>query len=349
MLCLLLSLALSECDFCMMLTDEVIDFVVLGFSDSDIIASFSQACSAAPADWSQPCQDYVRFLPIVLQDIRNGESTYDICADLGYCAQAPPRRYLPTDRTCNLCYSIVARTTQLSKCSMSPIDMIPVLSQTCDSFQGQMRSKCVQLTTVTVPFMVRFIQEGIPDKICESFAFCGSRLKPRIPNLRRQSKRSETCADLVDFIRTNQDSVAIGDFCEKVGGQTVWQTAALCLSIAFNSRTEILKGIETGANSLSICGKIGFPILRDRTAVKGDYNCDLCIKLVQYVEAALVDTKVVDTIITVVSGQCDRFPGAYVSLCEAMVVQYVPQIVQLIEQGLGDTDICPSIGYCINP
>jgi hypothetical protein len=103
------------------------------------------------------------------------------------------------------------------------------------------------------------------------------------------------------------------------------------------SGTAIARAIAGGASPEGVCEELGL----------GDKTCDFCLDVVSYIEGVLVDTKVLEAVIAAVDAQyCAPLPGSFSALCDALVAQYVPTIVQLLEQGLGPTTVCSRLGYC---
>ncbi|OHS97638.1 hypothetical protein TRFO_09344 [Tritrichomonas foetus] len=58
------------------------------------------------------------------------------------------------------------------------------------------------------------------------------------------------------------------------------------------------------------------------------------------------DATVESEIIKLVEQLCETFPAPYSSLCDSLVEQYVPLIMQWIEEGLESLDVCSKIGLC---
>ena len=76
------------------------------------------------------------------------------------------------------------------------------------------------------------------------------------------------------------------------------------------------------------------------------FGCDMCTKVVQYIEQLIVDQTVESEIVTLVEQLCNNFPSPYSTLCDTVVEQYLPVIMQWIEQGIEALDICTNIGLC---
>jgi hypothetical protein len=216
--------------------------------------------------------------------------------------------------------------------------MIPLLSEQCEFFADPMRSRCIQLTTITVPFILRFIEEGISDQACDSFGFCERKVNARVPKLHPKSGSNIICHGLVDFMRENRDSGAIARYCESLPSQS----AGLCHAIAHHSRSSILTSINEGLASNAICrNTLGFSSAQKKDP-KRDRNCDFCRNLVQNIEKFVLDGKDINEMVTKLEKLCAQFPSA------SIVVDQVHQIIQWIEHGIEEKAICLNLGYCLN-
>lgn len=123
------------------------------------------------------------------------------------------------------------------------------------------------------------------------------------------------------------------NFCEQFGGEK----AASCLSLVNQTMSEIVTAISEGSSTISICKELGF----------ADPTCDFCLYVVAYIEGILVDTKVIDAVIAEVDADiCAKLPGSFSAICDALAGEYVPIIVQLIEQGLGPQTVCSKLKFC---
>jgi hypothetical protein len=99
----------------------------------------------------------------------------------------------------------------------------------------------------------------------------------------------------------------------------------------------IVGALDAGESPETICQAIGL----------GDTACDFCHYVVQYIEGIFLDTQVISEIIAIVdAGICANLPGPFEAICTELVGQYVPTIVELIEQGLGPAAVCQKLNFC---
>ncbi|OHT10482.1 hypothetical protein TRFO_20237 [Tritrichomonas foetus] len=125
--------------------------------------------------------------------------------------------------------------------------------------------------------------------------------------------------------------------------------------------------IESGLETGDICKKLGFcsakpaqpkigklnfnpslnrPKLQRRPSPANSIQCSICKSAISYIENCLKDEKVEEEIAEAVNGLCRQYPAPYDQACLDAVASYLPTIIQYLEQGLEDIDICSIFGLC---
>jgi hypothetical protein len=143
------------------------------------------------------------------------------------------------------------------------------------------------------------------------------------------------CYRLVDHVQTTKSDTA--DFCERAFRG---HDAAVCLSRvpAVLAIRALLRHRESPRG---VCRALGL-------APRNDGECDVCIAAVDFVASIMSQTQVLSEIIAMVDVLCQRFPAPFAEMCEAVVAQYVPQIIEWIEQHYSSQQICQKLGLCAN-
>ena len=77
-------------------------------------------------------------------------------------------------------------------------------------------------------------------------------------------------------------------------------------------------------------------------------KCEMCTKVVNYIEEIMNNTLVESEVATLVSLLCDTLPFPLSTGCSFIVKHYIPLIMQLLDQDLEALDICHKIGFCTN-
>jgi len=76
--------------------------------------------------------------------------------------------------------------------------------------------------------------------------------------------------------------------------------------------------------------------------------CTICQELVRAVDDYLDDGKTQEEIIAELDILCNKLPATYATLCSSLVAQYLPVIINWLEQEMEIIDICTKIGLCKN-
>ena len=128
---------------------------------------------------------------------------------------------------------------------------------------------------------------------------------------------------------------------------------SLCKTVIDSYLPTILEWLEKDLEALDICTKIGLcsttSSLRKISLPKNYQNgigCDMCTKVVQYIEQLLKDQTVESEIATLVERLCTTFGSPYDSLCKTVIDSYLPTILEWLEKDLEALDICTKIGLC---
>lgn len=86
------------------------------------------------------------------------------------------------------------------------------------------------------------------------------------------------------------------------------------------------------------------PLLRRTRLMPRDF-CSTCTEIVHLIEKAIDSGASIETIEEMLDSFCESLPG-FQSLCESLVNQYTPLILEFIDQGIEALEICQKIGVC---
>ncbi|KAJ3427530.1 saposin-related [Anaeramoeba flamelloides] len=79
-----------------------------------------------------------------------------------------------------------------------------------------------------------------------------------------------------------------------------------------------------------------------------DIECPLCEFLMKNIEAYLEDAKTEEEIEKELNKLCKLLPSSYSGMCKTMVAEYLPVIIDKIEDNVPPQKICALIGLCSN-
>ena len=95
-----------------------------------------------------------------------------------------------------------------------------------------------------------------------------------------------------------------------------------------------------------IAPKNSFPNRRNLNTPDNVDSCEMCTKVVDYVEYLMNNTFIESEIASLVSLLCQTLPFPVSTGCSLIVKHYIPLIMKLIEQDIESIHICNKIGFC---
>ena len=83
-----------------------------------------------------------------------------------------------------------------------------------------------------------------------------------------------------------------------------------------------------------------------RGAYNNGFACTMCTSVVSYVESILESEVVEEEIVSLLKQLCSTFSAPYSSLCTMLVDQYLPYIIQQIDECINSANNCLNMGLC---
>lgn len=287
---------------------------------------------------------------------------------------------------CTICTITVNYIDQLMRDKQVEEEIIGKVDNFCSTLSWLYKTVCKMIAKQYVPSIMALIDEGVTTlDICHHLTLCNSTTISQRFNIRRvpstqlrQAKLPnglcDTCQNAIDQAKA---LLSNGTYVDEITQQVKQFCAALESPLADACETYvdtyfplILSLIESGLETLDICKKIGLCAIRPRnvplrrnfpmkhkiditpyivSTTKGSFRsiqCDICTKAVEYIEECLKDQQVEEEIIAAIDDLCIQYPAPYDQRCIDLVKQYVPIIIQYIEQGLESANICSITGLC---
>jgi len=364
MLSLLLAFTLSfrkplkdnDCDACKMAVGIIRDAINQGYSDEQIKQALKESCPTMPPQYIKMCEEFLKQIDGILADVHAGKSDDEICKDHSFCNFVSRRPSKKNGLGCDLCKALVSQIEKMLLDKKTEEEIKAYLHKQCEQLVDPLRGVCNNIADLYVPIILEYLEQGLEKlHICQKIGFCQPERKVKIArrnDFEANAMSCEMCKTLVAYVEQIMVSTKVEEEIEALVSKLCVKFPApyntLCQSLVHQYIPVIMQWLEQGLEKVDICAKLG---MCEKKARKNDFeanaiSCDMCKTLVAYVEQIMVSTKVEEEIEALVSKLCVKFPAPYNTLCQSLVHQYIPVIMQWLEQGLEKVDICAKLGMC---
>ena len=332
-------------------------------------------CGAFPGEMHARCLSVLqKTVPVINQGVKSGLKKKEIVKSLGMCADIK----LKNSVLCDVCQDMVIAVEKMIDEGKVEEEIIKEADRLCQLLPVPYASLCAAYVNQGIEQLIQQIQEGLETMdICVMAGLCPEegkkQKKARCPGKVKMSyddMACDMCTKIVLYVeeilkdtREEQEIVKfVQQYCKKLPAPL----STLCGQLAADYVPLIMIWLEQGLEVLDICVKVGFCPQTAKKAVEragkkfvsvrypvikgkkfdNDMACDMCTKIVLYVEEILKDTREEQEIVKFVQQYCEKLPVPLSTLCDQLASDYVPLIMIWLEQGLEVLDICVKVGFC---
>jgi saposin len=222
---------------------------------------------------------------------------------------------------------------------------------------GPLGSTCQAFVNQYVPQLIQWIEKGeSPQQFCSQVGLCSSVHKSGMIHHKREVQQAgcSVCQLVVQYVETylasNQTEAQIVQQLDQVC-TLLGPLSSTCQAFVQQYVPQLIQWIENGESPQQFCSQVGLcssvhksgMIHHKREVQQG--GCSVCELVVQYVESYLASNQTEAQIIQQLDQVCALL-GPLGSTCQAFVNQYVPQLIQWIENGENPQQFCTQIGVC---
>jgi saposin len=344
------------CKACSVLAAHLESAVYTEESADVLLRGARELCGKFDSTMSSPCHQIASLaLDSLVHFMRLGLSPSEACSATQLCPRS--RRPNPSlvrrphiQRTpgkgSDICVKAVTEVARLAEQNL-PVaqikEQLDSFSETLPYPDSALSSSIVDLDLTEI--LAELSKATEPLSICALLGFSSL------------SNRKFSCGECVqvtsfarEFALSGFDKEAIVgrvvDVCQTLPGQL----SSSCTEFCYQHLPQVLDSVDRLVPPSEICEVQKFcPDSKPRRAlkiVKDGFFCTLCTDLVDAAAEALVDHKVEEEIEQLLEEQCAKLPSVIGVLCRSIVAQYLPVILQWIEEGIETLEICVRIGLC---
>jgi saposin len=340
----------GTCSIC----QSIVGFVEAYLEQNQTIAQIEQQLQgvcALTGPYEQICDNLVsQYVPQLIQYIEQDYTPEQACQKIGLCqaakivqlALAAPRG----GGTCSICESIVGFVEAYLEQNQTVAQIEQQLQGVC-ALTGPYEQICDNLVAQYVPQLIQYIeQDYTPEQACTQIGLCSAVAVAAAP---KDGGVCSICEALVGFIESyvgqNQTETQIENQLDQLCTLTgPYQQA--CDNLVSQYVPQLIQYVEQdytpeqACTDIGVCSSVAFV-----AAPQGGGTCSICESIVGFVEAYLEQNQTVAQIEQQLQGVC-ALTGPYEQICDNLVAQYVPQLIQYIEQDYTPEQACTQIGLC---
>jgi len=203
-----------------------------------------------------------------------------------------------------------------------------------------------------------------PEVICTTIGLCTETKakKPRsivIPKGADNGFACTICQDVIrlidDYLEDGKTEQEIIDLVTKYCDMIPAPYGTICDALVAQYIPTIIQFLTEELDPEVICSTIGLctetkakkPRSQaiSKTADNG-FTCTLCENVIRMIDDFLKDGKTEQEIIDLLTKYCEMIPAPYGTICDSLVAQYIPAIIQYLTEKLTPDMICTKIGLC---
>ncbi|EGG24430.1 saposin A [Cavenderia fasciculata] len=282
---------------------------------------------------------------------------------------------------CSVCTYVLSYVEDFVQQNKTLAEIETGLDIACAVLPKTWKDDCDVIVDSYAPLMVKMlINKENPQTICGQVKLCNTSSvveaeAKHFYKLVRQNKVAEAkvaasglecdlCGYIVNYVETyvanNATESQILQFLDKdcnILRNSEWVSE--CQTLVNDYAPLIIQYLENKEPAATVCSQIklcptngnksGKPCAEKKQKALGNEECAVCTFVVSYAEQLLADNKTLGPIETFLEAECDKFLPKYASTCNAAISNYLPEIIQYLENGQTPAQVCQEIKFCTAP
>ncbi|KAJ3435946.1 hypothetical protein M0812_17988 [Anaeramoeba flamelloides] len=245
---------------------------------------------------------------------------------------------------CLVCTTVVSAAEQYLADGKTEAQIEALLDKECNKLPIG-KTQCQDIVNEDVPKIIQFLEEKkTPQEICSLLGLCTSEVEEKteggIECIVCTTVVSAAEQYLADGKTEAQIEALLDKVCEKLPiGKSQ------CEDIVNEDVPKIIQFLEEKKTPQEICSLLGLCTSEVEEKTEGGIECIICTTVVNAAEKYLASGKTEAQIEVLLDKVCEKLPIGK-SQCKDIVKQYVPEIIQLLEESKTPEEICSLIGLC---
>ncbi|XP_016050830.1 prosaposin [Erinaceus europaeus] len=303
-----------------------------------------------------------------------------------YPQEGPKSKPQPKDDgdVCQDCIQMVTDIQTAVRTNSTFVEaLVEHIKEQCDRLGPGMADMCKNYINQYSTIAVQMMMHMQPKEICALVGFCDEvkevPMKTLIPAevvsenvipalelvepLKKdvfQAKSGVSCElceyvvkELVKLIDNNRTEEKILDALDRVCLKMPSSISEQCQELVNTYGSSLLSILleetspELVCNAIHLCTTKGLPVATVHvTPLKGGGFCEVCKKLIHYLDQNLEKNSTRQEILAALEKGCSFLPTSYKDQCDEFVSQYEPVVLDILEQVMDPSYVCLKVGAC---
>ncbi|KAJ5071081.1 hypothetical protein M0811_10565 [Anaeramoeba ignava] len=327
-----------ECTVCEWIMEQVEAFISENTTEQEIEQFLENVCNMLPSPINTICDGLIeQYIPVIVQLLVNDFPPDQICTEIGLCTSMKA----PKGIECTVCEWIMEQVEAFISENTTEQEIEQFLENVCNMLPSPINTICDGLIEQYIPVIVQLLVNDFPpDQICTEIGLCTSMKAPK-------GIECTVCEWIMEqveaFISENTTEQEIEQFLENVCNMLPSPINTICDGLIEQYIPVIVQLLVNDFPPDQICTEIG--LCTSMKAPKG-IECTVCEWIMEQVEAFISENTTEQEIEQFLENVCNMLPSPINTICDGLIEQYIPVIVQLLVNDFPPDQICTEIGLC---
>jgi saposin len=246
------------------------------------------------------------------------------------------------DAECGLCKLVTGELEKIISSPKTEEQILHEVEKICTLLPTKLQQPCNgMIDDYGLAIINLLLSKETPDVICEQLSLCPKKLEASL-----ECPICELVMQEVEkLVASETGETKIEEALDKVCGLLPTSAAGFCGELVSAYLPEIVEWIEKKETPEVICQQIGI-CAATVSHVDSPLECSICELVMTEVEKLIASNYTEEKIIEVLDKVCDVLPSQLQSVCEELVANYLPVLIELFENKESPDVICQQIGVC---
>ncbi|KAJ4459565.1 putative Proactivator polypeptide [Paratrimastix pyriformis] len=341
-----------ECTVCQFIMSELESFLTQAKTEEEIVKAVEQVCSRLPGFIQGPCHDLIeQYGPEIIQLLVDKENPQTICTQIKLCNKSVPQVEITAE--CAVCRWILVTLESWISSNTTEAEIEKMVENVCTHLPKGISAQCDALVEEYGALIIdMLIQEADPNIICHKLGLCTENVLPPTPVVPAPAENTIQCAvcewvltELDTLIQENATEAEIEKIVEKVCTRLPASVRSMCDAFVEEYAPVVIELLVKETDPAKICTLIGLCGKSQKVAAS-KFECTLCEWVMTELEKLVSENSTESEIEHALDAVCTKLPKTVSGMCEQLVDQYTPLVIDLLLKKIPIEAVCTHLGLC---